>query len=182
MSRIGKQHIDVPDKVKVSLKDKIFSAQGPLGKEDVQVHDLVDVDLGDNKKILLKRKKEDKKSKSTHGLMRMLVYNAVHGVSKGFEKNLEISGVGYRAEVKGKVLNLTLGFSHVVNFPIAEGIKIAVADQNKIKVMGSNKELVGRVASQIRAFRPPEPYKGKGIKYEGEHIIKKVGKTATGGK
>ncbi|OVE80687.1 50S ribosomal protein L6 [bacterium K02(2017)] len=181
MSRIGKQPVTVPEKVKVTLVDGTFEAQGPLGKEGVSISALVDIDIkGDQ--ITVIRKKDDKNSRGIHGLMRVLISNAVHGVSKGFQKDLEINGVGYRAEVKGKKLNLNLGYSHVVEFAIPEGIKIAVQNQTNVSVSGSNKELVGRTASQIRSKRPPEPYKGKGVKYKDETILRKVGKSAAGGK
>lgn len=179
MSRTGNRPIAIPEKVKVNLAKDVFSAQGPLGEEKVTMNSLIDVEVTD-KEILVRRRNDEKQSRASHGLIRSLLSNAVMGVSTGFQKDLEINGVGYRADVKGKVLNLNLGFSHVVNYPIPEGIKIEVKDQTKVSVSGSNKELVGRVASQIREYRPPEPYKGKGVKYADEHIIRKVGKAAGG--
>jgi len=179
MSRTGNKPIVVPEKVKVNFANGIFSAEGPLGKESIKVNPMSIVEVGD-KQIVIKRKSDSKESKSIHGLSRSLVANVVEGVSTGFQKSLEINGVGYRAEVKGQVLNLNLGLSHVVNFPLPEGIKVAVKEQTKLTISGSNKEMVGRVSSQIRSYRLPEPYKGKGIKYANEKIIRKVGKAAGG--
>ena len=180
MSRIGNKPIDIPEKVKVNLTDGVLSAEGPLGKEQVTINPLTDLEIGE-KTINVKRKNDSQEARSIHGLVRSLVFNAIEGVSSGFKKDLEINGVGYRAELKGKVLKLNLGFSHVVDFSIPEGIKIAVQNQTKLNVSGSNKELVGRVSADIRGFRPPEPYKGKGVKYADETIIRKVGKAAGGG-
>lgn len=179
MSRTGKQPIKLPEKVKVTFQAGLLTAQGPLGTESVNINDLTALDIKDNV-IYISRKDEEKHTRCVHGMTRAMVANAVNGVSTGFSRDLEINGVGYRAELKGKVLNLTLGFSHVVNYEIPDGIKIAVKDQTKLTVTGSNKEMVGRVASQIRGYRPPEPYKGKGVKYADEHIIRKVGKAAGG--
>lgn len=179
MSRTGKKPIKVPEKVKVSIKDNTLTAEGPLGQESVEINPLAGLEIKDNV-IHISRKNDDKHTRCVHGMTRALVANVVNGVSTGFTKDLEINGVGYRAEVKGKVLNLTLGFSHVVNYEIPTGIKITAKDQTKLSITGSNKELVGRVASQIRGYRPPEPYKGKGVKYSDEHIIRKVGKAAGG--
>ncbi len=177
MSRTGKKPITLPDKVKASVASGKFTAVGPLGQESVLIHPLTVVEIND-KIVLVKRNAETAAGRATHGLIRALINNAVQGVSTGFSRGLEISGVGYRAEVKGQTLNLNLGFSHVVEYPIPHGIKITVQDQNKLTVSGSNRELVGRVASQIRKHKKPEPYKGKGIKYAGEVIIRKVGKAA----
>lgn len=179
MSRIGKKAIPVPDKVKVSLKDGVFVAEGPLGKENVPVNALTEVKI-DKNVVRVLRNGESREMRSVHGLSRALLANAINGVNAGFKKNLEIVGVGYRAEVKGKLLKLNLGFSHIVDFPIPESIKIAVKDQTNLEITGSNRELVGRCAAEIRKIRPPEPYKGKGVKYVGEHIIRKVGKAAAG--
>lgn len=179
MSRTGNTPITVPEKVKVVLAEQMFSAEGPLGKEEVKVPTLADVNIADNV-ITIKRKDDSKEARCMHGLTRSLLANAVEGVSTGFKKVLQINGVGYRAELKGKVLNLNLGFSHVVEYPIPEGIKIEVKQQTEVTISGSNKELVGMVASQIRGYRPPEPYKGKGVKYADETIIRKVGKAAGG--
>lgn len=177
MSRTGKKPIPLPDKVKVSVANGVLTAVGPLGQETVKVHPLTTTEITD-KLVVVKRHNETTESRAIHGLMRALISNAIQGVSTGFSRGLEISGVGYRAEVKGQILNLNLGFSHVVEYPIPHGVKITVQDQNKLNVSGSNRELVGRVASQIRKHKKPEPYKGKGIKYAGEVIIRKVGKAA----
>jgi large subunit ribosomal protein L6 len=179
MSRTGRKPIAVPDKVKVSVNAGTFLAEGPLGKEEVKIHPRIAVTIAD-KNVTLARENDEPDSRSLHGMMRALLNNAVQGVSTGFTRELEINGVGYRAEVKGTVLNLTLGFSHPVNYDIPKGIKINVDKQTKIAVTGSNRELVGRVSANIRSFRPPEPYKGKGIKYVDETIVRKVGKAAGG--
>lgn len=179
MSRTGKKPIVVPDKVKVSVKDGTLLAEGPLGKEEVKINPLAQVTIKDGQ-VVVARENDSDQSRAVHGLVRALVANAVNGVSKGFNRDLEINGVGYRAEVKGPVLNLTLGYSHPVNYTIPKGIKIAVQNQTRLTVTGSNRDLVGRTAADIRGFRPPEPYKGKGIKYIDETIIRKVGKAAGG--
>lgn len=177
MSRIGNRHITLPEKVKVKLEAGLFVAEGPLGKEEVKIHPKTKVNINE-KDIGVEQQLQDADGSRLQGLIRSLVANAVKGVSQGFKRDLDINGVGYRAEVKGKTLNLVLGFSHQVDYEIPDGIKIAVEKQTHLVVSGSNKERVGRVASEIRAFRPPEPYKGKGIKYTEEHIIRKVGKAA----
>lgn len=179
MSRTGKKEIVIPEKVKITIKDGSILTEGPLGKEEVQIHPLTTV-TQDGKNLKIARVEETIEGRSVHGLMRALIANAVNGVSVGFKRDLEINGVGYRAEVKGETLKLTLGFSHIVDYSIPKGIKIVVQDQTKMSVNGSNKELVGRVAAELRKFRPPEPYKGKGIKYADETIIRKVGKAAGG--
>jgi large subunit ribosomal protein L6 len=179
MSRIGKKIIPLPDKVKVSMKDGIFHAEGPLGKEDVKVHPLVKVAI-EEKVIKVERSVNDADSRRIQGLVRSLVANAVTGVSAGFKKELDINGVGYRAELKGNSLSLTLGFSHPISYPVPTGIKVVVDKQTHLVISGSSKDLVGRVSADIRRFRPPEPYKGKGIKYTTETIIRKVGKAAGG--
>ncbi len=179
MSRTGKKAIPIPDKVKVTVNGSAFLAEGPLGKEEIKIHPRTTVKIAD-KLVQIERQDDLPESRAIHGMIRALVANAVNGVATGFTKELEINGVGYRAELKGSVLNLTLGFSHPVNYDIPKGIKIAVDKQTKIAVTGSNKELVGRVSADIRRFRPPEPYKGKGIKYANETIVRKVGKAAGG--
>jgi len=181
MSRTGNKSISVPEKVKINFADNLFVAEGPLGKEQVNVNELAELKIEENL-ISVSRKNDTKQARCVHGLTRALVANAVIGVSEGFKKNLEINGVGYRAELKGKILKLNLGFSHIVDFPVPEGLKVAVKEQTKVEISGSNKELVGRMASEIRDIRPPEPYKGKGVKYADETIIRKVGKAAGGGK
>jgi len=179
MSRIGRIPIEVPGGVKVEMKGEKVHVEGPLGKMDLDVHPQVKINISKGR-IEVKRQGDTALEKSLHGLFRRLIDNIITGVTKGFEKNLEIQGVGYRAKVEGKTLVLQLGFSHPVKYPIAEGIKIAVADNTKISVKGYDKQLVGQVAAEIRRFYPPEPYKGKGIRYAGEHVRRKAGKAVAG--
>ena len=177
MSKIGKINISIPEKVKVALTDNNISIEGPLGKKSLNI-DLktFDLDIKDGKEISIKPKKVDQNSKRLWGMHRSLLNNAIIGTSKGYEKTLELVGVGYRAALKGKQLNLQLGFSHDVNYDIPENIKIAVEKQTTLKISGSDKQEVGMVASKIKSFRPPEPYKGKGIKEKGQYILRKEGK------
>lgn len=181
MSRTGKKPIDVPDKVKVHVEPEQVRVEGPLGKLSQATHQEIKVELKD-KQVLLTRENDDARSRSLHGLMRSLINNMVVGVSTGFKKELDIQGVGYRAEVKGKVLNLSLGFSHPVIFPIPEGIQIKVDKQTHVEITGYDKVQVGQVAADIRKIRPPEPYKGKGVRYSDEVILRKAGKSASSGK
>ncbi len=180
MSRTGKKIIPIPDKVKVRVSDHLVEVEGPLGKLSQHVSPVVQFVLTD-KSLEIKRDQEDPTVRSLHGLTRALVANMVHGVSQGFQKELDIQGVGYRAEVKGQELHLTLGFSHPVMFPIPEGIKIQVDKQTHLSVKGADRKLVGQVSADIRDLRPPEPYKGKGIRYSNEVIRRKAGKTAASG-
>ncbi len=176
MSRIGKQPVIIPSGVDVKIEDgKIVAKKGNLVQE-VPFGNRVHVTIEDNK-IIFKPVGEDKQSRAFWGTFRALTHNAIEGLTKGFEKKLEINGVGYRAAVKGKELELQLGFSHPIIYPIPEGIQISV-DKNIITVKGHDKQKVGQVAAEIRSFRPPEPYKGKGVKYVDEVIIRKAGKTA----
>ena len=177
MSRIGKKPIDIPDKVTVEIKDSTVHVKGPLGELSQAIHPEMSVEISDNV-LTVQRPSDTKYFRAQHGLVRALIYNMVVGVTAGFEKALEIVGVGYRAEMKGPYLQLSLGYSHLIFMAPPPGISIACEGQQKIKVSGSNKVLVGQVAAKIRSFRPPEPYKGKGIKYEGEYIRRKAGKTA----
>lgn len=179
MSRVGKKPIVIPDKVKVNLMGDVLQAEGPLGKELVKLHPMAKISLADNQ-VVVERLENTPDGRRIQGLVRALVSNAINGVATGFKKEMDINGVGYRAEVKGSVLNLTLGFSHPVNYDIPKGIKVTVEKQTHLEVLGSNRDLVGRVSADIRRFRPPEPYKGKGIKYTNETIIRKVGKAAGG--
>ena len=176
MSRIGKRPIEVPQGVEVSFVDNVFTAKGPLGTEVVNVRPEITVTKEENT-LVVTRANDDRKSRSLHGLSRTLVANAVNGVKNGFEKKLEIVGVGYRAAMDGNTLNLALGYSHPVAIVAPEGIKIVVEANTKITVSGANKQTVGDVAAEIRSKRPPEVYKGKGIKYAGEYIRRKAGKT-----
>ncbi|UFS68746.1 50S ribosomal protein L6 [Geomonas sp. RF6] len=176
MSRIGKLPIAIPAGVKVIYNVPEISVEGPKGKLSRTVTDGVNVTV-EEKQITVTRVDDSIKSRSAHGLTRTLINNMVSGVSKGFEKVLEINGVGYRAEVKGDVLTLSLGYSHPVNFQLPAGITVDVEKLTKVKVMGIDKELVGATAAKIRSFREPEPYKGKGVKYSTETILRKAGKT-----
>jgi len=177
MSRIGKKPIDIPDKVKIEVKDSSVFVEGPKGKLSQGIPSSIAIEVKEGK-ILLKRASDLKTDKSLHGLMRTLVVNMIKGVTDGFTKELEIVGVGFKAQIQGKNLNMTLGFTHPVIFPMPEGIQIATPKQTQIVVSGIDKELVGRTASVIRDVFPPEPYKGKGIRYLGEFVRKKVGKAA----
>ena len=177
MSKIGKINISIPEKVKVALTGNNINIEGPLGKKSLNI-DLktFDLDIKDGKEISIKPKKIDQNTKRLWGMNRSLLNNAIIGTSKGYEKTLELVGVGYRAALKGKQLNLQLGFSHDINFDIPENIKITVEKQTIIKINGIDKQLVGTVAAKIKTFRPPEPYKGKGIKEVGQYILRKEGK------
>jgi large subunit ribosomal protein L6 len=177
MSRIGKKPIEIPAKVKVAVSSEgSVSVEGPKGKLAWTLPHEIKGKVTDNK-VTLDRANEDRKVRALHGLSRALVNNMVTGVSAGFTRDLEIQGVGFKAAVQGKVLNISLGFSHPVLFPIPEGIKITVAENTKIKVEGIDKHLVGQVAADIRGYYPPEPYKGKGVRYAGEQVQRKEGKT-----
>ncbi len=177
MSRIGKAPVEIPDKVNVEIDGSLVKASGPLGKLEIMLQPVIEVVKEDNK-LLVKRINEERKTRSLHlhGLSRTLVNNIVVGVSKGFEKKLEIQGVGYKAILDGKNLNLALGYSHPVKIEPPEGIEIKVEGNNRITVFGADKQLVGDIAALIRSKRPPEVYKGKGIRYQGEYIRKKAGK------
>ena len=175
MSRVGSKEIIIPDNVKVSIEGDSIFAEGPLGKLETKLYDLISTDLSENK-ISFSVKKESKQALAFWGLQRNLVNNLVIGVSTGFSKKLEMNGVGYRASMKGKDLELLLGFSHPIIYPIPEGINVTVDKQNNIEISGASKQLVGQVASEIRGFRGPEPYKGKGVKYADEYINRKEGK------
>jgi large subunit ribosomal protein L6 len=177
MSRIGNKAVEIPDKVKVSIGDDgAVSVEGPKGKLHWKLPRAVTASVKDNR-VSLVREAETRGVKALHGLSRSLVHNMVQGVSEGFTKQLEIEGVGFRAAVQGSTLNLSLGFSHPVQFSIPKDIKITVTDNTKISIQGADKKLVGQVAADIRGFYPPEPYKGKGVRYVGEQIRRKVGKT-----
>ncbi len=176
MSRIGKLPIEIPAGVEVKIDGHTITAKGPLGIEAVTLRPEVTVEQ-DGNTILVKRVNDDRKSRSLHGMTRTLVANAINGVKTGFEKKLEIVGVGYRAAMQGTTLNLQLGYSHPVNIEAPKDIKIEVEANTKIKISGPNKQAVGDLAALVRSKRPPEVYKGKGVRYEGEHIRKKAGKT-----
>ncbi len=177
MSKIGKISISIPDKVKVILSGNNINIEGPLGKKSLNIDlDIFDLNINEGKEVSIKPKKNTQETKRLWGMNRSLINNAIIGASKGYEKILELSGVGYRAALKGKVLNLQLGFSHDINFDIPDGVKIIVEKQNILKISGNDKQQVGMVASEIKSIRPPEPYKGKGIKEQGQYILRKEGK------
>ncbi len=177
MSRIGNKAVEIPDKVKVNIDDHgSISVEGPKGKLQWKLPRDIRATVEDNR-VSVMRQAETRSVKALHGLSRSLVHNMVYGVSEGFTKQLEIEGVGFRAAVQGSNLNLSLGFSHPVQFPIPKDIKITVAENTKITIQGVDKKLVGQVAADIRRFYPPEPYKGKGVRYAGEQIRRKEGKT-----
>ena len=177
MSKIGKINISIPEKVKVVLAGNSLNIEGPLGKSSLDIDlQIFDLDIKEGKEISLKPKKIDQNTKRLWGMKRSLIDNAVIGTSKGYEKILELIGVGYRAALKGNQLNLQLGYSHDINFDIPEGIKITVEKQTTIKINGSNKQQVGAVVSKLKTFRKIEPYKGKGVREKGQYVLKKEGK------
>ena len=177
MSKIGKINISIPEKVKVILSGKMINIEGPLGKKSLSIDlDIFELKINEGKDLSIKPKQNNQTTKRLWGMNRSLINNAIIGTSKGYQKILELSGVGYRAALKGNVLNLQLGFSHDINFDIPEGIKIQVEKQNILKISGTDKQQVGMVSSEIKSLRPPEPYKGKGIKEQGQYILRKEGK------
>ena len=177
MSKIGKISIPIPDKVNVILAGNIINIEGPLGKKAINIDlDMFNLDIKEGKEISIKPKEINQNSKRLWGMNRSLINNAVIGSSAGYEKILELVGVGYRAALKGNQLNLQLGYSHDINFDIPDEIKITVEKQTTLKITGSDKQLVGSVASKIKTFRKIEPYKGKGIREKGQYILKKEGK------
>ena len=177
MSKIGKINISIPEKVKVVISGSILNIEGPMGKKSLNIDlDVFTLDIKDGKEISIAPKKIDQDTKRLWGMNRSLINNAVLGSSTGYEKILELVGVGYRASIKGNQLNLQLGYSHDVNFDIPEGIKITVEKQTTLKISGSDKQLVGLVTSKIKTLRKIEPYKGKGIREKGQYILKKEGK------
>lgn len=176
MSRIGKAPVPVPDKVKVSISGRNVEVEGPNGKLNWEIPSRTKVALEENN-VVVTREGDDKEAKALHGLTRSLLNNMVIGVSTGFTKELEIQGVGFKAAVKGDIIDLNLGYSHAIQYDIPKDIKVTVAEGTNIKIEGADKQVVGRVASEIRSFYPPEPYKGKGVRYKDERIIRKEGKT-----
>lgn len=176
MSRIGKQPIAIPPKVKVEVKGQQVLVEGPKGKLNWQLPRRTSVKV-DNGKVLISRQGDDDQVKALHGLSRALVNNMVRGVSEGFVKKLEIQGVGFKAAVQGKAVNLSLGYSHPVVYPIPDQVKVTVEENTKLTIEGPDRQVVGQVAAEIRSFYPPEPYKGKGVRYVGEHVVRKEGKT-----
>jgi large subunit ribosomal protein L6 len=176
MSRIGKQPIAIPAKVKVEVKGQKVSVEGPKGKLDFDLPKRTSLKV-DGGNIVVSRIGDDAEAKALHGLSRALVNNMVKGVSDGFVKKLEIQGVGFKAAVVGKMVNLSLGYSHPLNYEIPAQIKVTIEDNTKLTIEGPDRQVVGRVAAEIRSFYPPEPYKGKGVRYSDERVVRKEGKT-----
>ena len=177
MSKIGKINIQIPEKVKVALAGNNLNIEGPLGKKTINIDmEIFNLDIKDGKEISINPKKINQDTKRLWGMSRSLINNAVTGSSNGYEKTLELVGVGYRAALKGNQLNLQLGYSHDINFDIPDGIKILVEKQTTLKITGADKQQVGAVASKLKTFRKIEPYKGKGVREKGQHILKKEGK------
>jgi len=177
MSKIGKINISIPDTVKVALSGNVINIEGPLAKKSMNIDlDMFNLNIKEGKEISIIPKKINQNSKRLWGMNRSLINNAIIGSSKGYEKTLELVGVGYRATLKDKQLNLQLGFSHDINFDIPEGVKISVEKQTIIKINGADKQQIGMVVSKIKSFKPLEPYKGKGIKEKGQYIFRKEGK------
>jgi large subunit ribosomal protein L6 len=180
MSRVGKRPVAIPDGVTVSVSGDTVSVKGPKGQLSERVPAAIAVAV-EGGEVQVTRPDDRKSTRALHGLARALVANMVTGVTSQFSKELEIQGVGYRAEVQGKKLVLSVGYSHTVEMPVPEGIKVSVDRNVVVKIEGSDRQQVGQFAANIRSVRPPEPYKGKGIRYMGEHVRRKVGKAATGG-
>jgi len=176
MSRIGKQPVSIPAKVKVEVRGASVLVEGPKGKLQQAIPARVTAAVAKDQ-VVVSRQGDDAEAKALHGLTRSLINNMVKGVSEGYVKKLEIHGVGFKAAVKGKQLDLALGYSHPILFNIPDQIKITVEENTKLTVEGPDKQVVGQVAAEIRAYYPPEPYKGKGVRYVGEHIVRKEGKT-----
>ena len=177
MSKIGKINISIPEKVKVVLTGNLLNVEGPLGKKSLNIDtNVFELKIDEGKSVSIKPKNLNQDTKRLWGMNRSLLNNAIIGTSKGYSKILELSGVGYRASIKGKQLSMQLGFSHDVDFDIPDSVKIIVEKQTILKISGSDKQEVGMIASKIKSFRPPEPYKGKGIKEQGQYILRKEGK------
>jgi large subunit ribosomal protein L6 len=176
MSRIGKQPIAIPANVKVSVAGEKVSAEGPKGRLTVVMPPTTTAQLA-GATLTITRQGDAAEAKAMHGLARALVNNMIQGVSLGYQRKLEIQGVGFKASVQANQVNMALGFSHPIVYPIPSGIKVTVDENTKITIDGADKELVGRVASELRSYYPPEPYKGKGVRYAGEHVVRKEGKT-----
>jgi len=176
MSRIGKQPVAIPPKVKVEVKGQKISVEGPKGKLDMELPRRTSLKVADGE-VVVSREGDDAQAKALHGLSRALINNMVKGVSEGFVKKLEIQGVGFKAAVAGEMVTLSLGYSHPVVYPIPGQIKVTVEEGTKLTIEGPDKQSVGQVAAEIRSFYPPEPYKGKGVRYVGERVVRKEGKT-----
>lgn len=175
MSRVGQKPVEVPEGTEIQIVDQLVSAKGKLGERSVTLPREVEISQ-ENNQIWVKPRGESKRARAMWGTSQSILSNLVTGVTDGYSKTLEITGVGYRAAVQGNTLNLQLGYSHDVNYPIPDGIEIKCENQTTIEVSGADKQAVGQVAAEIRAFRKPEPYKGKGIRYRGEQILRKEGK------
>ena len=177
MSKIGKINIAIPEKVKIALSGDLLNVEGPLGKKSLNIDtSMFELKIEEGKSVSIKPKNLNQDTKRLWGMNRSLLNNAIIGTSKGYSKTLELTGVGYRAALKGKQLNMQLGFSHDINFDIPDSVKIVVEKQTIVKINGSDKQEVGMIASKIKSLRPPEPYKGKGIKEQGQYILRKEGK------
>jgi large subunit ribosomal protein L6 len=177
MSKIGKINISIPEKVKVALSGNLLNIEGPLGKKSLNIDiDMFDLKIEEGKNVSIKPKQINKDTKRLWGTNRSLLNNAIIGTSTGYTKTLELIGVGFRAALKGKQLNLQLGFSHDINFDIPDSVKISVEKQTIIKINGNNKQEVGMITSKIKSFKKPEPYKGKGIRVQGQYVLRKEGK------
>jgi len=176
MSRIGKSPVVIPAKVKVTVIGNRVTAEGPKGKLELGLPKLTSAVVNEGK-VVVSRQSESAEGRAMHGLARSLVNNMVNGVNEGYVKKLEIQGVGFKAAVQGNVVNMALGFSHPILYPIPSGIKVVVEENTKVTIEGADKEVVGRVASELRSYYPPEPYKGKGVRYAGEKVVRKEGKT-----
>ena len=177
MSKIGKINISIPEKVKIALSGNLINVEGPLGKKSLSIDmDMFDLKIDEGKSVSIKPKTLNVDTKRLWGMNRSLLNNAIIGTSAGYNKTLELTGVGYRASLKGNQLSMQLGFSHDINFDIPDTVKIAVEKQTIIKISGSDKQEVGMIASKIKSLRPPEPYKGKGIKEQGQYVLRKEGK------
>mgnify|MGYP006111569313 CR=1 FL=1 len=179
MSRIGSKPIEIPENVEIESNQGSILVKGPKGSIEIRIDNRIEIKLEDNL-VMLERKNDEPSVRSLHGLYRSLIYNNIVGVTEGFTKTLELQGVGFKAILKGNDLELSVGYSHTVLFKGVEGIDIKVPDQNSIIIEGIDKGLVGQVAANIRAVKPPEPYKGKGIRYQGEYVRRKAGKAAIG--
>jgi large subunit ribosomal protein L6 len=177
MSRIGKMPVGLPKGVEARATDGTLTVKGPKGELTLEVNPEMSVAVEDGE-VRVQRPSDQKRHKALHGLTRSLIFNMVEGVTEGFRKELEIIGVGYRADKKGKGLTLNLGFSHPIDYDPVDGVTLECPDQTTVVVSGADKQKVGQTAAEIRGFRPPEPYKGKGIRYKGEHVRRKAGKTA----
>jgi len=176
MSRIGKQPIAIPPKVKVEVKGQQVFVEGHKGKLNWQLPRQTSIKV-EGGKVMVSRQGDDDRVKALHGLSRALVNNMVRGVSEGFVKKLEIQGVGFKAAVQGKAVNLSLGYSHPINYPIPDQVKVTIEENTKLTIEGPDRQVVGQVAAEIRSFYPPEPYKGKGVRYVDERVVRKEGKT-----